>query len=337
MDQEDQSSETIAVPEEDGLLFGCILDGQGGARIMGWAEVERWKEEDGQLWVHFEKNSARVQDWLRLKSGLTPTTVEALLAAETRPRVFRGKRGLAAILRGVNTNPGSQPDDLVAIRMWSDGKRVITLRHERLKTPRDILTQLLEYQNGPTSASQLYERLIGRLIDRMAGTVAAYDETLDDIEAGLDIARASDTRRRLSDLRQSIVMLRRYMSPQREALNNLMVEPPAWLDEQSRMNVRETSDKLLRYVEELDTSRERSMVIKDDIANQLAESTNRTLYVLAIISAIFLPLAFLTGLLGINIGGMPGVDNPSAFWIFCGTMLVVLLFELILFRRLKWL
>lgn len=337
MDQVDESSEPIDLPEEDGLLSGCVLDGQGGAKIMGWADVDTWKEEDGPLWLHFEQNSARVQDWLRLKSGLTPTTVEALLAVETRPRVFRGKRGLAAILRGVNTNPGSEPDDLVAIRMWSDGKRVITLRHERLRTPRDIFTQLLEYQNGPTSASQLYERLIGRLIDRMAGTVAAYDERLDEIETGLDIARAGETRRRLSDLRQSIVMLRRYMSPQREALNNLMAEPPAWLDEQSRMNVRETSDKLLRYVEELDTARERSMVIKDDIANQLAESTNKTLYVLAIISAIFLPLAFLTGLLGINIGGMPGVDNPSAFWIFCGIMLVLLVFELILFRRLKWL
>ena len=336
MDQVDQSSEPIDMPEEDGLLIGCILDGQGGARIMGWAEVDTWKEEDGPLWVHFEQDSARVQDWLRLKSGLTATTVDALLAEETRPRVFRGKRGLAAILRGVNTNPGSEPDDMVAIRMWSDGKRVITLRHQKLMTPRDILSQLVEHRNGPTTAAQLYERLIGRLIDRMAGTVAAYDEALDEIEAGLDIARAGDTRRRLSDLRQSIVMLRRYMSPQREALNNLMVEPPAWLDEQNRMNLRETSDKLLRYVEELDTARERSMVIKDDIANQLAESTNKTLYVLAIISAIFLPLAFLTGLLGINIGGMPGVDNPFAFWIFCAMMLVLLVFELILFRRLKW-
>ena len=336
MDQVDQSSEPIAVPEEDGLLIGCILDGQGGAKIMGWAEVETWNEEDGPLWVHLEHGSARVQDWLRLKSGLTPMTVEALLAVETRPRVFRGKRGLAAILRGVNTNTGSQPDDMVAIRMWSDGKRVITLRHDRLMTPWDIKTQLLEYQNGPVSASQLYERLIGRLIDRMAGTVASYDETLDEIEAGLDIARAGETRRRLSDLRQSIVMLRRYMSPQREALNNLTAEPPPWLDEQSRFGVRETSDKLLRYVEELDTARERSMVIKDDIANQLAESTNKTLYMLAIISAIFLPLAFLTGLLGINIGGMPGVDNPFAFWIFCAIMLALLIFELILFRRLKW-
>jgi zinc transporter len=59
--------------------------------------------------------------------------------------------------------------------------------------------------------------------------------------------------------------------------------------------------------------------------------------VLAIISAIFLPLAFLTGLLGINIGGMPGVENDYAFWIFCITMIGCLFVELLIFRKLKWL
>jgi len=101
--------------------------------------------------------------------------------------------------------------------------------------------------------------------------------------------------------------------------------------------MRDSADRLTRYVEELDAARERSMIIKDDIANQLSESANRTLYVLAIISGVFLPLAFLTGLLGINVGGMPGVENPSAFWIFCGMIVVLLIIELIIFKRLKWL
>lgn len=336
MNEPQQDPPTADIPEEDGLLIGCLLDGQGGATVIGWAEVETWKKEDGPIWVHVERTSERAQDWLKQRSGLLPTTVDALLAEETRPRVFRGKSGLAAILRGVNTNPGSQADDLVAIRMWSDGKRVVTVRQQKLMTPRDILAQLLEYNDGPTTAPELYERLIGRLVERMAGTVSAFDETLDEIESELDISRASETRRKLSDLRQSIVLLRRYMSPQREALNNVLIEPPPWLDELSRMALRETTDKLQRYVEELDTARERSMVIKDDIANQLAESTNKTLYALAIISAIFLPLGFLTGLLGINIGGMPGVENPYAFWIFCAVMAVLLVFELALFRKLKW-
>ena len=55
------------------------------------------------------------------------------------------------------------------------------------------------------------------------------------------------------------------------------------------------------------------------------------------LSAIFLPLGFLTGLLGINVGGMPGADNPMAFWYVCGGLLVVVLLQLLILRRARWL
>ncbi len=324
------------VAEEDGLLFGCVLDGRGGARLIDWDGVNAWKEKDGPLWLHLERNSARVQSWLRTESGLTEATIAALIADETRPRVFRGKRGVVAILRGVNTNPGNNPADLVAIRLWSEGTRVITLRLRKLMTARDILEQLTSSGTGPCTAPQLYERLIARLTERLAGTVSAFGEELDALEENFSLSKAAETRRKLSDLRHDIVTVRRFLLPQREALNSLLMEPPPWLDEQSRTHLRETTDRTLRYVEELDAVRERSMVIKDDIANQLSESSNRTLYVLAIISGIFLPLAFLTGLLGINIGGMPGTESPYAFWIFCALMAVMLAIELYIFKKLKW-
>ncbi|MDF1775283.1 MAG: zinc transporter ZntB [Rhizobiaceae bacterium] len=322
--------------EDDGLLFGCLLNGDGTAKLVGWSEVESWQESKAPLWVHLDRDSPRVQRWLRDKSGLTGATVEALLAEETRPRVFRGKRGFVTILRGVNTNPDADPEDMVAMRMWSDGQRVITIRQKRLMTPRDILAQLLETENGPKNASEVYERLIHRITERMAVIIASFDARLDDIEESLDLSQATKLRRQLSELRHETAILRRYITPQKEALNSLLIEPPDWFEDESRLRLRETTDRLLRYVEEIESARERAMVIKDDIANQLAEATNKTLYSLAIISGIFLPLAFLTGLLGINIGGMPGVENQSSFWIFCGAMVVLLGVELVIFKRLKW-
>lgn len=141
--------------EEDGLLFGCRLDGKGGAALVGWKDVESQNADSGGLWLHLDRNSERAKTWLREKSGLTEITAEALLAEETRPRVFRGKKGVVAILRGVNTNPGASPEDMVDLRIWSDGVKVITLRYRRLMTPRDILTQLTEQGNGPENAATL--------------------------------------------------------------------------------------------------------------------------------------------------------------------------------------
>lgn len=333
----DEIQGTVQPDEDDGLLFGCRLNGDGTANLIGWKEVESWKAGDPSIWIHLDRESSRVQKWMNEESGLTTPTTDALLAEETRPRVFHGKQGFVTILRGVNLNPEADAEDMVAMRMWSDGNRVITIRQERLMTPRDVLSELLEFGVGPTTAGELYERLIHRITERMAVAVESFEGKLDEIEDNLDLSHANVQRNRLSELRRKTAILRRYISPQKEALSTLLVEPPDWFLEESRMRLRETIDRLFRYVEEIDAARERAAVIREDIANQIAEASNKTLYVLAIISAIFLPLAFLTGLLGINIGGMPGVENDNAFWIFCGLMAVLLGLELVIFKRLKWL
>jgi zinc transporter len=59
--------------------------------------------------------------------------------------------------------------------------------------------------------------------------------------------------------------------------------------------------------------------------------------VLAIVSAIFLPLSFLTGLMGMNVAGLPGTENPWSFWILVGLMTGVAAVILVLFRIKKWL
>lgn len=323
--------------EENGLLFACTLDGKGSATFLDWAGVEKWTEADGPLWVHLDNKSANVATWLKERSGLTLPTANALLAEETRPRVFRGKRGLVAILRGVNLNKDADDEDMVAMRLWSEGKKVITLRHERLHTPRDILEELIANGAGPKTAPDLFEKLISRINDPISETILDLEGQIDDLESELDISKAASQRRQLSTLRQKAVLLRRYIAPQREALSTLVTEPPDWIDDIQRAHLRETSDRLMRYLEELDAARERAMVVKDDIANQLSEASNKTLYVLAIISAIFLPIAFLTGLLGINVGGMPGVENRFAFWIFSAFLIGCLAVELYIFRKLKWL
>lgn len=60
------------------------------------------------------------------------------------------------------------------------------------------------------------------------------------------------------------------------------------------------------------------------------------MYILSVIAAIFLPLGFLTGLLGINVGGIPGADNPYAFWIFIAMLTTLTTGQIALFKALKW-
>ena len=92
----------------------------------------------------------------------------------------------------------------------------------------------------------------------------------------------------------------------------------------------------MRHIEELDTIRDKVILIQEELANSMSEQMNKKMYILSIISAIFLPLTFLTGLLGINIGGIPGAENESAFYIFSIILIVIVTVQLVVFKKKRW-
>lgn len=324
--------------EDDGLLFACRLDGAGGARTLGWDGLGGAAGADGALWVHLRRDSPRARDWLRAQPWLDSLTVEALLAESTRPRIVEAGLGVVAILRGVNHEDAGGASELLSLRLYCDGVRLVSVRRRRLQTPHDVLDQLLSPRRGPRDVAALFERLVSRLVERMSEAVLDFDEHLDDVETSVDAERTGtgDARRELSSLRRRIVATRRHVYPQREALTSFLLDPPDWFGERARAALRETNDRLVRYVEELDAARERALVIRDDIQNRLAERTNRILFALSILSAVFLPLTFVTGLLGMNVGGLPGTQAPAGFLVACAAMLAVGTIELVVLWRLGW-
>ena len=77
-------------------------------------------------------------------------------------------------------------------------------------------------------------------------------------------------------------------------------------------------------------------MISDEVRNILTERLNKNMYALSVVAEIFLPLGFLTGLLGINIGGIPGAENPQAFVVFCGMLALVVCLQIVIFRKMRW-
>jgi zinc transporter len=73
------------------------------------------------------------------------------------------------------------------------------------------------------------------------------------------------------------------------------------------------------------------------MASTISEQMNARMYVLSIVAAIFLPLGFFTGLMGINVGGMPGVEDGAAFWVVVGMCVGLMLILGVIFRWKKWL
>jgi zinc transporter len=299
-----------------------LLDEQGGGRSLTAEEFAAWSPEQGPLWVRFDAVDAGTPSVLQEVLGIDPVTAAALTADDTRPRSVPVGTGLLLLVRGVNLSQGADPEDMVSVRVLIDARRLVTLRRRPVFALRELF-EALGAGRGATDVPGLLLGLLDGLLDRIGDTVESIDDAVDEFEDTVLHAESHSLRTTLADLRRQIIALRRYLAPQREGINRLYTERVAWLTEAHRAHLREAADRILRYVEDLDSARDRASVTMEQLDNRLSERMNRTMYLLAIVSAIFLPLGLVTGLLGINVGGMPGVDSPWAFTIVCA-MLVVL-------------
>jgi zinc transporter len=285
--------------------------------------------------MHLDYTVDGVRNWLLEDSGLDPLVGEALIAEETRPRCVSMAGGLLISLRGVNNNPGADPEDMVSIRLFCTEQRVISTRRRRLLSIRDLV-QALERGQGPGDTGELTAMLADRLIERMGRVIGELDERTDELEEAIIEEGDLVVRSGLLELRREIIQLRRYLAPQREALNRLALEKVPWIDSHDRLQIRESHDTVTRYVEDLDAARDRAGVAYEELAGRQAEQMNTRMYLLSLIAGLFLPLGFLTGLLGINVGGIPLANSHWGFFIVVVSLVMLILLQVVIFRRKHW-
>ncbi len=319
----------------DGLIYAYLFDGAGGGKKLEAKDIESWKPEDGVLWLHFEYTSNIARQWVLENSGLADVCAEALVTEETRPRCTVIGDGVLLALRGVNLNPGSDAEDMVSIRLYMDERRIISTRKRKLVSVANLV-QSIEEGRGPASAAEFITTLTSDLTEMMQGTVDDLEERAALIEEEAIVNSSYRLRNELLAIRRETIILRRYLAPQREALSKLYTEKITWLSDTDRISLREVTDKLIRHIEDLDAVRDRAAVAHEELANQLSEQMNKRMYLLSLVAAIFLPLGFLTGLLGINVGGIPGAENDSSFFIFSVILIVIVTLQVIIFRWKNW-
>lgn len=320
----------------DAILFAYGLDGQGGGSSLSPSEAEVYAEQGSMVWVHLDYSKPSTRTWLSQHFKLAPIIIDALLADDPRPRCFSEEDGLLLILRGMNHNPQDETDDMVSIRMWMETNRIITLRHRKTMVANE-LANTLQKKHGPRDGSDFLVKLIRRLLDGMDTSVENIDEAVDELEERSLETLDTQIRSEIGQLRRTSIVLRRHFAPQRQTVSRLASEDLSWLSETARAHLREYSERLLRYIETLDSARERALVVQEELNTQIAERTNHTMYLISVCTAVFLPLGLLTGLLGINVGGMPGTDNAYAFWIVCLMLFLTTLIVIAFLKRSRWL
>ena len=175
-------------------------------------------------------------------------------------------------------------------------------------------------------------------LDKIADVFADVEVVIDDIEDKIIEGEKDDDdfMPRLSEARRNLTEMRRYLYPQRDAMDALPRQTMSWLNAENKYQLRENANRMMRIIEDMDSLRERAMINMDELSNRVREQTQENMYMLSVLAAIFVPLTFITGLFGMNVGGIPlaqsenGLLFMSVILMFLGILLAVIL------KKLKW-
>jgi zinc transporter len=316
--------------DQKGLVRAYVLDGKGGGRKITWPEIRTWTPDKGALWVHFDYTHPDAKEWLFHESGLDEVTCIAMTADETRPRCVIKDETLMVFLRGINQNPGQDPEEMVSIRIWVNHERIITAQHRPVLSINDICHDL-DFHIGPTDPTDFFIQINNRLSDRIGVVINDVEAEMDRLEDDMLTGESHKVRWHLAEVRRDAIIMRRYLAPQREVLYRLHLDGTKWFDVNELTHLLENIDRVIRYIEDLDLVRDRAVVAQEELSSRLSEQLNNKMLVLAAFAAVFLPLTFVTGLFGMNVGGIPwGVAHHGFFTVclilaFIGAATVLLL------------
>ena len=320
----------------DTFICAYTLNGDGSGTALDEAGLTSGSAADKPLWVHPSARSAGARRWLEKDAQLPDETlVDALLAEDTRPRMQIREDGVLLILRGVNLNDNAEPEDMVSIRTWVENRRFISVQLRNLRGVEEM-QGLLQSGTGPVDIGDLVTTFIEGSIVRMSPVMGDLADGIDELEDRILQMDLSGIREQIVSTRRQAIIFNRFLAPQRDIVQRLTEASISYLDEDHILRLQEAQNDITRFVEDLQALRERSHSVQEEVANILTEKLNRNTYVFSIIAAIFLPLGFLTGLLGINVPGIPGADDPEAFLVFCGILVAVVVAQVALFKKLRW-
>lgn len=288
-------------------------------------------QTDAYRWLHFDAADPELPNWLEENVPELPRAT--LLQAETRPRCDVYDTGLILNLRGVNMNEGQKAFDMVSLRIWVVAGLIVTVRFRRVFSVEDVSKEF-DAGRAPVDLGAFLVLLIGGLTNRIEAKVLSDADRADDVEARIF---GDEEQTEIGPLRRETIALRRYVGPQRDALQKLERLELPFLTDTAKLHLREAANTTTLAVEALQATQERLVAAQDHLDTAQANRQGRNGYVLSIVAAIFLPLGFLTGVFGMNVAGLPGVEWPYAFAVLCGAMVVVALAFIWIFKALRWL
>jgi zinc transporter len=203
--------------------------------------------------------------------------------------------------------------------IWLEPGRIITVR--RGKVPALVkIAEACSKGAGPSTAWDLIVFVVSEVMSRVEQQLHELTVTIDRLEDEILTVGGDPPLDRVAELQKRIVHARRFQAPLANVVTFLASQADSLVDGARRDEFEGIAGLVAQHRELLGLTIDRTAALQGQIRDRLADSMNTATYRFTWVATVFLPLSFLTGLLGINVAGIPGDHYPLAFWLVCGAL-----------------
>ncbi|GAA4020598.1 transporter [Actimicrobium antarcticum] len=316
--------------DQSGLIWGYVFESARPATVIGsheaadWLRASRTLDSTEFIWLHFNLSHTASEKWITEHTGVVDEFYEALHEGSRSTRIEMAENTLVAVVNDVLHNFSFQPSDTSTVWISVSKHVVISVRRTPLKSI-ERLRRAVEGGESIRSSVELLTHLLRDQADVLESIVRDAVSKVDDIEDNLLAGRLNHRRAKLGALRRVLVRLQRLLAPEPAALFRLLQRPPQWVAEEDSQDLRQSTEEFSVVLSDLVSVQERIKLLQEEIAADVNEGNNRSLFVLTIVTVLALPINIITGLLGMNVGAIPLANHPYGFWVVVALVLTITL------------
>lgn len=299
---------------------------------------DAFKSRQGLLWVDVCEVTEEDGEFLERNFGFHHLAIEDCVSPMVHsPKVDDFGDHLFVIVHGINHTSESDIVQTTELNLFLGPHFVVSAHNVPLYSVNSI-NELVEKDGRPMrrGADFLAYTLIDALVDNVMPTIDSMSDFAEGIEEEVISSPQKSTLEAILKLKRSTLRLHRVMAPQREMLNRLSRGEFPIISDKAQIFYRDIYDHVIRIEELNQTLRDRA---DNALATQLSSVANRQneiMKVLSIVAAIFLPLALLAGIYGMNFENMPELSWQWGYFAVLAFMGTVVVIAMMWFGARKW-
>ncbi len=299
--------------DKSGLLCAFAFQPHGAGRSIDEDELRRAVAEPtaGFVWAHFNLSNQAAVRWMRDHLTLPIEFYDSLREAKST-RVEPTDDALVAVLNDV-TWFGADTSEVSRMSVCADGRLLVSARHTPLRSA-ERLREHIRSGRRFRSALELLADLLGGQAEILAHIVQETAGQVDDLEDRVFTNRIGGVRSRLGGVRRTLARLQRLLAPEPSALFRILARPPAWMAREDVEELRQGAEALAASINDCVALVDRVRSLQQEVSAVTDERTNRTVFILTVVTVATLPMNIIPQMFGMNVGGVPLREWSWGFW-----------------------